>query len=93
MPDITYAVSSPVKRRNPFAPIAEAESCLYCPHKAASHTGTAYAVRIEGRKYRKLIVHAIFCQACAAEKSTGQVACWQMPERVYRNFTRYGVEI
>ena len=96
MPDITNTRNRTVKRRHSLSPMVAVDGCLYCPHAGSDHQGQAYMVRREGRKYRKYrkyVVHAIFCRACAAAKATGQVACWQMPERVYRNFSRYGVEV
>ena len=92
MTDITNNQRKPVERVNPFSPIVTPDGCLYCLHQATDHSGPAYGVRLEGRKYRKNVVYAIFCHACAAEKFTKQVACWQMPEGVYRNFSRYGVQ-
>ena len=93
MPDIARSRDRALERVNPLSPMVARDGCLFCPHQAADHTGEANAVRREGRKYRKYVTHAIFCQGCAPEKATDQAACWQMPERVYRNFTRYGVQV
>ena len=93
MPYITNTRNRTVKRCNSLSPMVAVDGCLYCPHAGSAHHGQAYMVRREGRKYRKYVVHAIFCRACAVAKATGQVSCWQMPERVYRNFSRYGVEV
>ena len=93
MPDMTNEKAPILRRLHPFAPIATSKGCLFCSHGVPDHEGSVYPVRIEGRKNRKYVLHAVFCHACAEDKATGQVACWQMPERVYRNFSRYGVDI
>ena len=93
MPDITNEDAPALRRVHPFVPIVSSRGCLYCPHSVLDHEGLAQPVRIKGRKNRKYVLQALFCCACAAEKSTGQVVCWQMPERVYRNFSRYGLQV
>jgi len=93
MPDITNKKLMERKRLRPFYPIATEKGCLYCPHRDREHKGKAIGVRREGKKNRRFVLHAIFCEACASEKGAAQVACWQMPERVYRNFSMYGVEL
>ena len=50
-------------------------------------------MRRKGRKNRRFVLHAIFCKACASEKGAAQAGCWQMPGRVYRNFSEYGIEL
>ena len=93
MPDITNERLQVEKRLRPFRPIATEKGCLFCPHQDLEHTGKAIGVRREGRKNRRFVLHAVLCEACALEKGTTQVACWQMPERVYHNFSGYGVEL
>ena len=93
MPDITDEERLSMQRVNPFRPVVTRPGCLFCSHHEEDHTGMAIGVRREGRKYRRFVLHAVFCHACAAEKCTAQVTCWQMPERVYLNFSRYGVEV
>ena len=93
MPDIANENVPVLRRLYPFRPIATSRGCLYCPHGVADHEGLVQPVRIEGRRNRKFVLHALFCRACATDKDTSQVACWQMPERVYRNFNKYGVEV
>ena len=93
MPDITNEKLQVKKRRRPFHPIATEKGCLFCPHRDREHTGKAIGVHREGRKNRRFVLHAVFCDACALEKGATQVVCWQMPERVYRNFSGYGVEL
>ena len=93
MPDITDNEPASMKRLHPFRPVVTARGCLFCRHQVDDHTGTALGVRLEGREYRRYVLCAAFCHACSAEKATEQVTCWQMPERVYVNFSRYGVEV
>ena len=93
MPDIADKELLTMRRVHPFRPVVTSRGCLFCRHTMEDHTGEAIGVLREGRKYRKYVLHAVFCHACAAEKRTEQATCWQMPERVYHNFSRYGVEV
>ena len=93
MPDITDEERLSMQRVHPFRPVVTDRGCLFCRHPMEAHTGSAIGVSREGRKYRKFVLHAVFCHACAAEKCTAQATCWQMPERVYLNFGKYGVEV
>ena len=93
MPDITNEKLVVHKRLHPFQPIATEKGCLFCPHRDREHMGQAIGVRRQGRKNRRFVLHAVFCEACASEKGVTQVVCWQMPQRVYQNFSGYGVEL
>lgn len=92
MPDITDSKCPSVQRLHPFFTVVTSRGCLYCNHTLEEHTGTAAGVYREGREYRKFVLHAVFCDACAAEKGADQATCWQMPKRLYLNFGKYGVE-
>ena len=93
MPDITDEERLSMRRVHPFRPVVTGRGCLFCRHSMEDHSGNVIGVRREGRKYRRYVLHAVFCHGCAAEKCTAQVTCGQMPERVYLNFSKYGVEV
>ena len=92
MPDITQQKAHGKEAAAPLLSHSCRERLTLLSPRGPGAYGKSHRDAAGGKNNRPYVLHAIFCQTCAPEKGTTQVGCWQMPERVYRNFSEYGVE-